>query len=118
VKRFAVIALTTLYTLFLMWSSVDRTYSWAARQAEALSSASAGLSCSGANGFPNVGRPRLACQIRQVHRRIVQNPFVVEPPVLASWIVLSSEVLDQATDIPITGPDSLRLSGRAPPSFI
>ena len=115
VKRLAVITLITLHTLVLMWSTVDRTYTWAAKQSEALSAAS---SSSCVEHSAAVGKQRPANPICKSHRRIIQNPFVVEPPVFASWIALSNEAPHQASNALVARPDSRQLSGRAPPRFV
>ena len=108
VKRLAVTALIALYTLMLMWSTVDRTYSWAAKQSEAMSRP-------GSDDEISIGRVHPVSTVHQAHRRIIQNPFVVEPPMLASWFVLSPQILHLSTDLLPTSQDARRLSGRAPP---
>jgi len=111
VKRLAVTALIALYTVMLMWSTLDRTTTWAARQSEAISKPVLD------DGIA-IGKPRPVSPPRQGHRRIIENPFVVEPPVLASWIVLTPQPLFQTETLRVTGPDARRLSGRAPPRLI
>jgi hypothetical protein len=70
------------------------------------------------NDSATVGRLRTAGTIHQAHRRIVENPFVVEPPVFASWIAFTSASLHRTAELFATGQDAQRLSGRAPPRFV
>jgi hypothetical protein len=111
VKRVSVTLLVALYTFVLMWSSVDRTISWAAKQSESMSRPGPGDSVT-------VGKGHSVEKFHQNNRRIIENPFVVEPPVLVSWIVLTPQLLHFSTELPDQGRDATRLSGRAPPLSI
>jgi len=108
VKRLLVTGLIALYTVMLMSSSAGRTYTWAVMQSEAFANYSEDTVIS-------VSKPRTPSAPHQINRRIVESQFVVEPPVVASWIVLTPEALYQRQDLLTTGVDIRQPSGRAPP---
>jgi hypothetical protein len=108
VKRLSVTALIALYTVMLMWSSADRTYTWASIQSQALAHSSDDSSIS-------VCTPRTLKGPHQINRRILEDQFAMEPPVVAAWIVLSPEVLQQSQNLLTAGTDVWQASGRAPP---
>jgi len=108
VKRLLITALIALYAVMLMGSSAGRTYTWAAMKSEAFAQFSEDTAIS-------VSKPRTPSAPHQLNRRILENQFVVEPPVVASWIVLTPEALQQTQDLLTTGIDIRTPSGRAPP---
>jgi hypothetical protein len=111
VRKLSVTTFIVLYTMLLMWSSVERTYSWAARQSESVSRPVSDDSA-------RIGKPRPVSAPHQPNRRILEHSFVVEPPVFASWIVLTPQFLHQTSELLVHGRDASRLSGRAPPSSL
>jgi hypothetical protein len=111
VKRVSVTLLVALYTVVLMWGTVDRTVSWAAKQSQSMS-----RPCTGDS--ETVGKGHAVEKFHQNNRRIIEDPFVVEPPVLVSWIVLTPQLLHLSTELLAQGQGATRLSGRAPPLSI
>lgn len=111
VKRLAVTVLIALYTMVLMWGTVDRTYNWAAQQSDAMAHRTS-------DDADAVGKPRPVSAPHQAHRRIIENPFVIEPPLLTAWNERAPEFLQQSMDRWIAGPDTHRLQGRAPPTSL
>jgi len=111
VRRLSVTTFIALYTMLLMWSSVERTYSWAARQSEAVSKPVSDDSA-------RIGKPRPVATPHQPNRRILEDSFIVEPPVFASWIELTPQFLQQSSELLVHGRDASRLSGRSPPSSL
>ena len=108
VKRLAVTLLITLYSIVLVWSTVERTSSWAAKQSEAMARPDAGDSV-------NVGKSHPIDKKHESNRRIVETPFVVEPPALVSSIVLTPQQLYRSTELLPSSQGVRQFSGRAPP---
>jgi hypothetical protein len=111
VKRLAVTLLIALYSFVLVWSTLERTASWAAKQSEAMSRSSS-------DGSVTVGRGHAVDKNHQSNRRIIENPFVVEPPALVSSLVLSPQLLHHFTELLSASQGVRKLSGRAPPLSI
>jgi hypothetical protein len=111
VKRLAVTLLVALYSFVLVWSTLDRAASWAAKQSEAMSRPGSGDSVT-------VGRGHTANKNHQSNRRIIENPFVVEPPALVSSIVLTPQLLHRCTELLSASQGVGKLSGRSPPLSI
>jgi hypothetical protein len=108
VKRLSVTALIALYTLILMWNSVDRTYTWAAIHSAAITDHSDDSRIS-------VNKPKSVTPPHQLNRRILESQFVVEPPVAVAWIVLTTETMHQTQNLLTSGTGVWQTTGRAPP---
>lgn len=108
VKRLAVTLLIVLYSFVLVWNTLERTASWAAKQSEAMARPGSGDSVT-------VGKGHLVEKNHQSNRRIVENPFVVEPPALVSSIVLTPQLLHHCTKLFPVNQGVRQFSGRAPP---
>jgi hypothetical protein len=108
VKRFAVTLLIVLYSFVLAWSTVERTASWAAKQSEAMARPDTGDSV-------NVGKGHAAEKKHDSNRRIIENPYVVEPPALVSSIDLTPQRLHRSTELLPSNQGVRKFSGRAPP---
>jgi hypothetical protein len=108
VKRLAVTLLIALYSFVLAWSTVERTASWAAKQSEAMARPDAGDSVT-------VGKGHAADKKHDSNRRIIENPFVVEPPALVASIVLTPQRLHRSTELLPAYQGRQSFSGRAPP---
>jgi hypothetical protein len=111
VKRPAVTLLIALYSFVLVWSTLERTASWAAKQSEAMSRSTSGDSMT-------VGKGHAVDKNHQSNRRIIENPFVVEPPALVSSIVLTPQLLHRSTELLPANHGVRQFSGRAPPLSI
>lgn len=111
VKRLAVTLLIALYSFVLVWSTLERTASWAAKQSEAMSRTDSGDSIT-------VGKSHTVDKNHQSNRRIIENPFVVEPPALVSSIVLTPQALHRCTELLSSNQGVREFSGRAPPLSI
>jgi len=111
VKRLAVTLLIALYSFVLVWSTLERTASWAAKQSEAM--ARPGLAAS-----VMVGKSHTGDKGHQSNRRMIENPFVVEPPAVVSSIVLTPQLLHRSTELLPAFQGTRQFSGRAPPLSI
>jgi hypothetical protein len=111
VKRLAVTLLIALYSIVLVWSTLERTASWAAKQSEAIARPGSGDSVT-------VGKGHAVDKNHQSNRRIIENPFVVEPPALVSSNVLTPQRLDRSTELLPANQRVRQFSGRAPPLSI
>jgi hypothetical protein len=108
VKRLAVTLLIALYSFVLVWSTLERTASWAAKQSEAMARP-------GTSDSLTVGKGHPVDKNHQSNRRIIENPFVVEPPALVSSNVLTPQRLHRSTELLPSNRGVRPFSGRAPP---
>jgi hypothetical protein len=108
VKRLAVTLLIALYSFVLVWSTLERTASWAAKQSESMARPGSGDSVT-------VGKGHAVDKKHESNRRIIENPFVVEPPAVVSSIVLTPQRLHRSTELLPANQGVRQFSGRAPP---
>ena len=111
VKRLAVTLLIALYSFVLVWSTLERTASWAAKQSEAMARPGSGDSVT-------VGKGHAVDKNHQSNRRIIENPFVVEPPAVVSSILSTAQRLHRSTELLLSNQGVRQFSGRAPPLSI
>jgi hypothetical protein len=111
VKRLAVTLLIALYSFVLVWSTLERTASWAAKQSEAMARP-------GSADSVTVGKGHAVDKNHQSNRRIIENPFVVEPPAIVSSVVLTPQLLHRSTELLPAFQGGRQFSGRAPPLSI
>jgi len=107
VKKLAVTLLIVLYSFVLVWNTLERTASWAAKQSEAMAR-------SGSGDSVTVGKGHTVDKNRQSNRRIIENPFVVEPPADVSSIVSTPQLLHRSTELFPANQGVRQFSGRAP----
>lgn len=108
VKKLAVTLLMVLYSSVLVWNTLERTASWAAKQSEAMAR-------SGSGDSVTVGKGHAVDKNHQSNRRIIENPFVVEPPAVVSSIVSTPQILHRRTERLPANRGVRPFSGRAPP---
>jgi len=109
-KRIAVTGFAILYTLLVLGISLNRTAAWAESKASQ-TKPDRGLAF-------NVDKPGPYSSTHSGKKRIPQNSFVVESPLIASGIILkSSERVIVSAEGRLYSPYASNIPSRAPPSL-
>jgi hypothetical protein len=109
-KRVAVTGFAVLYALLVLGISVNRTAAWAESKASQNNKSDQGLALS-------IGKAS-AYSSSYGHKRIPQNSFVVESPLIAAGLILkSSESVISYVDVRVHGHVASNIPSRAPPSL-
>jgi hypothetical protein len=109
VRRLAATSLIAVYTLLLLWNSVDRTSTWAAQQSESISHrATQGRTA-------EIGKLRLADSPHSKQSKIIEATFAIEPAMQVLGTTVRSLAISTSLAPRILGPQAREFSSRAPP---